>query len=506
MIYHSIRAVIFIAACLMSAITAAAQPSGLSFMDMKDIQICPVDAADLSPPTFSSKNCHVVSLGDIDPQIQPLWVKVNVPLSSARGPNGEPLSLYISGKMSSRVYLNGDYVGDNGRAALDAKTEIPGRMDAEFFPPQDLFKQGNNDVVFLASSHHGVLHLRSPLHMVGIAPTGLYASASLPRFVLPLLTFGLFLLGSLYFGIMALMGQSRPRYLTLCAICFFAGGQLISESLRGILAYTYPIHDYRLIAIMLFSSAFGLSVAFHIFRTFMSKGLVVIMAGLIILSAAASVMFEGFDHKALAVMSAPLMASLIALAVWSHQRRPRAFLYFITLLTLTASIFIFRGLFLDSIFFLLLAVFLLLLFIEQAVISSQEARERRREQARANRLELALAEAEERRAANHINVKSAGKMERIATRHIVHCQGASGYSEIVMENGRSLLHSASLNDMEDALPATFLRVHRSHLINVIFVKSLRRDPAGTGILTLTQGSEIPVSRRIMPKVRQALTQ
>lgn len=64
--------------------------------------------------------------------------------------------------------------------------------------------------------------------------------------------------------------------------------------------------------------------------------------------------------------------------------------------------------------------------------------------------------------------------------------------------------AGSLSEMEDTLPATFLRVHRSHLINVMFVKSLNREPSGTGTLTLVEGSDIPVSRRVMPSVRQAL--
>ena len=95
-------------------------------------------------------------------------------------------------------------------------------------------------------------------------------------------------------------------------------------------------------------------------------------------------------------------------------------------------------------------------------------------------------------------------MERITTSQIVRCQGAGGYTEIVLIGGRTVLHSVSLNEIEEALPATFLRVHRSHLINVAFVKSLSRDPSGTGNLRLEEGSDVPVSRRIMPKVRQAL--
>ena len=83
-------------------------------------------------------------------------------------------------------------------------------------------------------------------------------------------------------------------------------------------------------------------------------------------------------------------------------------------------------------------------------------------------------------------------------------QGAGGYSEIHLLGGRTILHSVSLNELEELLPAIFLRVHRSHLINVMFVESLTRDSSGTGSLILKDDVSVPVSRRIMPKVREAL--
>ncbi|HFB54673.1 MAG TPA: LytTR family transcriptional regulator [Hellea balneolensis] len=203
-------------------------------------------------------------------------------------------------------------------------------------------------------------------------------------------------------------------------------------------------------------------------------------------------------------MTIPLLASLIATGIWTYQRRTRAFPYFIALLIFIASIFIFKGFFLDTVFFILVALLLLFLFAEQAITLAKETRIRRQEESRANRLELALAEAEERNETRQIIIKSAGKVQRIATNQIVQCHGASGYSEIVLVGGRTILHTASLNELEETLPAIFLRVHRSYLVNLMFVDALSRDPSGTGTLSLTEGSEIPVSRRILPRIRKAL--
>lgn len=486
------------------ATPAKAQGQGLVFLNFDNVTICSAQGGNESPPDFDGPSCQSGSVEDIDPQGTLIWVRTSVDLDATRGPNGEPLSLYLSGKMSSKVYLNGEFVGTNGTPAEQAASEVPGKMDAEFFPPQSLFHLGTNDVVFLASAHHGYINLYRPLHVVGIAPAGLYSRPALNRFDPALVTLGLFLLGGLYFGVTALIGTSPVRSGTLSVICFFAGAQLVSETLRSQVAYSYPVHDLRLMAIALFSAAFGLSVAFHIFRAFIGARAIRWVSGLAGLSLLALVLVNGFDFKALTSMTIPLLGALTATGIWTYQGRRRAFVYFIALLVFLLAIALFQGFFLDTVFFLLVAFFLLALFVEQALILAEEERERRSEEARANRLEQALAEAEERAETSHINVKSAGKIERIATSQIVHCRGAGGYSEIILIGGRTVLHSASLNEIEEALPATFLRVHRSHLINVMFVESLKRDASGTGTLLLQGEIDVPVSRRVMPKVRVAL--
>lgn len=483
---------------------AEGQAQDLSFFRSGEVRVCPASSPEETPPDFSRPQCETVSAGEVDPQGQLIWVRTLVSLEETSGPNGEPLSLYVSGKMASKVYLNGIHMGQNGAPGIDAQGETIGLMDAELFAPHDLFRQGDNEVILLVSSHKGYLHLSRPFHMVGIAPVGLYGREVLARSGPVLVTLGVFLVSGLYFAVMALMGGTRVRFAILSAISFFAAGQLLSESLRNLVTYDYPAHDLRLVAITVFSAAFGLSVALHVFRTFKSRYVVPFVAALGLACAVAAIGIASFDYKALVVMTMPLLASLIATGFWTWQGKSRAFVYFLSLLTFIAAIFVFQALFLDAVFFLLVAFFLLLLFVEQALAYAEEARERRSEEARANRLEQALAEVEERAESKFLDVKSAGKIERVATTDIVHCKGAGGYCELVLTKGRTLLHTATLSEMEDDLPATFLRVHRSHLVNVMFVKSLSRDPAGTGTLALSEGTEVPVSRRIMPKVRQAL--
>ena len=476
----------------------------LTWMDAEGVTICPTSVDKRAPPDFSSTNCKSANAAEIDPQQKMLWVKANIRLDKTAGPNGEPLALYISGKMSSEFYLNGKFVGRNGIPALDATSEVPGQMDVTLYPSQSLFKKGNNEIVFKASSHNGFLKLANPVHIIAIGISGRLTDELLRHYWPSILTLGLFILGALYFGITGAIGLARKKALTLCLICTFAAAQLSAEVSRGLFAYSYPIHDIRLMAITLFSGGFGLTVAFHIFSTFMSKQIWPVIISIAVFCVIGVAFTQGYDGKAEMAILIPLGISLLASGYWCYERRRRAFGYFLTLLIFVAAILAFPSLFLDTVFFYLVAAFLLFLFVEQGFSFAQEVNERRLEEARANRLELALGQAREREQASEIIVKSAGKMERISTNQIGYCRGASGYAEIMLLDGREILHSVTLAELEDTLPATFLRVHRSYLVNTEFVQSLERDPAGTGMLTLTDGSEIPVSRRVMPQVRQAL--
>ncbi|MEL7313262.1 MAG: LytTR family DNA-binding domain-containing protein, partial [Pseudomonadota bacterium] len=103
-----------------------------------------------------------------------------------------------------------------------------------------------------------------------------------------------------------------------------------------------------------------------------------------------------------------------------------------------------------------------------------------------------------------VAVKSTGKIDRVSSDQIVQVKGAGSFVEIMTTDGRKLLHADQLSGMESILPSTFIRVHRSHLVNTRFVKSLRRSPQGNGTLVLSDESEVPVSRRIMPSVRKAI--
>ena len=102
-----------------------------------------------------------------------------------------------------------------------------------------------------------------------------------------------------------------------------------------------------------------------------------------------------------------------------------------------------------------------------------------------------------------LNIHSAGKIEKIATQDIFYCQASGDYVEIYQQS-RALVYSGSLKGITEQLPTIFVRVHRSYVVNLDKVISLKRD-GENGYLILSNQTQIPVSRRMMPQVKESLS-
>ena len=110
-----------------------------------------------------------------------------------------------------------------------------------------------------------------------------------------------------------------------------------------------------------------------------------------------------------------------------------------------------------------------------------------------------------------IKINSSGKIELISTDKITYCKASGDYVEVNLKNNKQLLYSGNLKELEKQLPATFSRVLRSYVVNMDFIVSLKsaastnqKVASGSGMLLLENGNEVPVSRRIMPAVRNAI--
>jgi DNA-binding LytR/AlgR family response regulator len=129
---------------------------------------------------------------------------------------------------------------------------------------------------------------------------------------------------------------------------------------------------------------------------------------------------------------------------------------------------------------------------------------RKTEEQQVVKLQLKLDQIAQQKSPTKLQLTCAGKVEFIPVYDISYCKAAGDYVEIFMTDKRQSLFSGTLKSIDEKLPASFMKVHRSYIVNLEEVTSIASSTTGTsnrGTLVLKTGAEVPVSRRILPQVR-----
>ncbi|MEP3890563.1 MAG: LytTR family DNA-binding domain-containing protein [Hellea sp.] len=476
------------------------------FIEFSDNQvfICKADNNAQTVPAINDPSCQKMMSHDINPHHRQIWVlgKISDPRPFLE--NGTPIGLYVSAKASSTIYLNGKRMGQNGKPGFDRKHEIEGQLDNSLYVPRRWLNDGDNEIAILMSGHHSVIPSASSILTIAFGEYRAPPFHGGTRYWISTLTFGAFLIGAIYFGTTALLGYEKWLSITLSLASLFAALQLLSEVTRGLWAYPYSFHDIRLILISTFSAGVGLVLAIHSFKRFeVNHGYKIIFMCLAIMFIGLFVI-PSFDGRATWMMFVPIAAaSIVSLsALKSHGKiAPR---YALAFISFAALILINPRQFLDMFYYITLAALFIYFFIQQAFDIRAAIRNQEKAEASRSQLEAAL-EKISNPAPRYLVVNSAGRQERLDMYDILVLSRAEDYVSIRMKDGREILHRASLKTLQKKLPACFIIVHRSHIINANFVVNLKRLASGVGELSLVDNFSVPVSRRVMPQLRKSLS-
>lgn len=113
---------------------------------------------------------------------------------------------------------------------------------------------------------------------------------------------------------------------------------------------------------------------------------------------------------------------------------------------------------------------------------------------KATQLELLMENLSNERSFSRIGINAEGKMEFLAIKKIIRLQGESNYTRIFLEGYQTMLVSKTLVEFEELLDGLgFFRVHKTHLVNLSYIKTIEKS--SDCHLILTDESRIPVSRR-----------
>ena len=95
---------------------------------------------------------------------------------------------------------------------------------------------------------------------------------------------------------------------------------------------------------------------------------------------------------------------------------------------------------------------------------------------------------------NLFNIPYVGGIRFVLPENIIRIEASSNYSKIYFSNAKPMIVAKVLHWFEDQLPQQmFARVHRSHLVNKMFM--LQVNGAKNKMLLLNNGESIAVSRR-----------
>lgn len=118
-------------------------------------------------------------------------------------------------------------------------------------------------------------------------------------------------------------------------------------------------------------------------------------------------------------------------------------------------------------------------------------------------IEMLLKSIQEKKRPDKLVLSTFEGMHVVNISEIIRCQSDDYYTRFFFLNSKEILVSKTLKEYEQILTEhNFIRPHKSHLINITYIKSYMKTDGGH--IILTDGSQIPVSRRKKEMVLQIL--
>lgn len=477
-------------------------------IDTESVIVCESTSEQSTQPLFTESFCQKQQLFEVDPQNKEIWLKANLLVTQVYLQRKQPSALFIFAKMSREVYFNRELIGNSGTPSFLAKHEFVGDMDTRFYIPPRLIKQGDNEVVIHISSHHGVLTLARPIHFIGLAEYAQTSDFFKRDLFISLCLLGALLLGCVYLAAIALRSEHKKSTLLILLMMLFSSTQLFVEISRVLFNYSYPLHDVRLISVTTLALGFGFSfIAFSVDKFVIAHQRKLLLISML-LTTLLVIFTTSFDNKTAVAVLIPALISLILSAVKYKSNRTKEFLgYLIVYAIFTSTIIFTFSTFHSMYFYYIVTSMMAFLVIRKATELMHEKSLRKSEEQQVLKLQLTLDQIQQQNTPTKLKIASAGKIDFLPTQNIAYCKAAGDYVEIFMTNKHMSLFSGTLKVIEEQLPATFIKVHRSFIVNleqVVSIISNKQGPNSGALLMLQTGTEIPVSRRILPKVREVV--
>lgn len=103
----------------------------------------------------------------------------------------------------------------------------------------------------------------------------------------------------------------------------------------------------------------------------------------------------------------------------------------------------------------------------------------------------------------YLTINGHKESKRIKMEDIMYIQAEGMYSIIVLQNSEKITVSKPLKGIEEQLSAHFMRIHRSFVVNINHIESLKN--LGENKLHLVDGSVIPIAKKNRVHLKEVIT-
>ena len=348
-----------------------------------DVRVHEGDDPAWAAPGFDDNGWTQQSAYRVDPQGRILWMRAIVDAPANVDVAKVPLAVRVTMAGSWELYWNGMRLGRNGVPGATAAEEQPGRIREEVYIPPPLVRSQGNVLALRVSTNHVWLRLSAPIQLITLGEYGVAIEATPGGGALAMLAGGPLLLGALYFAAMFLLDRRDRASLLLSLLALAVLGQLLAESVRAFTAYPYPLHAWRLVAILGFAGVSSLLLVAYVTRQLaphlLRTAFLVTLAVVILIAAFVS----GFDGKTTLTLFAGLIIALIAALEGARHRAAGAIFTALALAAMIGVLVLTVASFIDFSYYIVATALLLYLFVRQAALL-------RATQLRAVQLELEL--------------------------------------------------------------------------------------------------------------------
>jgi DNA-binding LytR/AlgR family response regulator len=99
----------------------------------------------------------------------------------------------------------------------------------------------------------------------------------------------------------------------------------------------------------------------------------------------------------------------------------------------------------------------------------------------------------------YITIKSEYKMINLAVDRIMYIESKDDYVKIYLSDGKFIMSKITTKSMMDKLPSSvFIRIHRSYVVNIHFVRSI----SSTSLMI--ENKEFPIGKKFKEDVQQIM--